>query len=98
MAAADSVTKIRTNLLTAKTDLQALLGGLLGILIVLPLTGISTGIGSNVTFSEVAFQLHISPQIMLKGMVFALFMGAFGGFLPAFSAARKQILVALRQI
>jgi len=25
-------------------------------------------------------------------------MGALGGFLPAFSAARKQILVALRQI
>ncbi len=78
--------------------LLSLLGGLLGILLVLPLTGISTGIGSNVTFAEVAFQLHISPQIMLKGMLFALFMGAFGGFLPAFSAARKQILVALRQI
>lgn len=78
--------------------LLSLLGGLLGILIVLPLSGLSTGIGSNVTFSEVAFQLHVSPQIMLKGMIFALLMGAFGGFLPAFSAARKQILVALRQV
>lgn len=78
--------------------LLSLLGGLLGILLVLPLSGITTGIGSSVTFAEVAFQLHVSPQIMLKGMVFALFMGAFGGFLPAFSAARKQILVALRQV
>ena len=78
--------------------LLSLLGGLLGILLVLPLSGLSTGIGSNVTFSEVAFQLHVSPQIMMKGMLFALFMGAVGGFLPAFSAARKQILVALRQI
>ena len=78
--------------------LLSLLGGLLGIVLVLPLSGITTGIGSMVTFSEVAFQLHVSPQIMMKGMLFALFMGAFGGFLPAFSAARKPILVALRQI
>lgn len=78
--------------------LLSLLGGLLGILLVLPLSGLSTGIGSNLTFSEVAFQLHVSPQIMLKGMLFALFMGALGGFLPAFSASRKQILVALRQV
>ncbi|WP_321472268.1 ABC transporter permease [uncultured Paludibaculum sp.] len=82
----------------AESLMLATLGGLLGILLVLPLNGISTGIGSNVTFSEVAFQLRVSPQIMVRGLVFALFMGAFGGLLPAFSAARKQILVALRQI
>lgn len=76
----------------------AVLGGLLGIVMVLPLNGLTTGIGSNVTFAETAFQLKVTPEVMMRGMLFALFMGAFGGFLPAFSAARKQILTALRQI
>ncbi|MBI4891439.1 MAG: ABC transporter permease, partial [Acidobacteria bacterium] len=78
--------------------LLSVLGGALGIALVLPLNGLTTGIGSNVTFAEVAFSLRVSPEIMGKGMVFALVMGAFGGLLPAFSAARKQILTALRQI
>lgn len=82
----------------AESLLLAALGGVLGILLVLPLNGITTGIGSNTTFSEMAFQLRVSPQIMLRGLIFALFMGAAGGLLPAYSAARKQILTALRQI
>ena len=76
----------------------ALIGGVLGILLVLPLNGISTGLGSNTTFSEVAFQLRVTPRIMVNGVLFALVLGAFGGLLPAFSAARKQILTALRQV
>jgi ABC-type antimicrobial peptide transport system permease subunit len=76
----------------------ALIGGFLGVLLVLPLNGISTGLGSNTTFSEVAFQLRVTPRIMLNGVLFALVLGAFGGLLPAFSAARKQILTALRQV
>lgn len=78
--------------------LLSILGGALGIALVLPLNGLTTGIGSNVTFAEVAFSLRVTPEIMGKGMVFALAMGAFGGFLPAFGAARRQILTALRQV
>lgn len=76
----------------------SVLGGLLGIVMVLPLNGLTTGIGSNVTFAETAFQLKVTGATMMRGMLFALFMGAFGGLLPAFSAARKQILTALRQV
>lgn len=76
----------------------AILGGLLGILLVLPLNNISTGIGSNVTFSEVAFQLKVTPAIMAQGVLFAMFIGAFGGLLPAANAARKQILTALKEV
>ena len=50
------------------------------------------------TFAETSFQLAITPKVVFSGLAFALIMGALGGFLPAFSAARKQILVALRQI
>jgi putative ABC transport system permease protein len=35
---------------------------------------------------------------MLTGIVFALVMGAVGGLFPASSAARKEILTALREI
>lgn len=76
----------------------ALMGGLLGCLLVLPLDGFTTGIGSQTTFSEVAFSFKITPGIMLSGIAFALAMGALGGLLPAASAARKQILAALRDV
>ncbi len=78
--------------------LISLLGGVLGLLLILPLHGLSTGVGSMTTFAETSFQLAITPKVVFSGLSFALLMGALGGFLPAFSAARKQILVALRQI
>jgi ABC-type antimicrobial peptide transport system permease subunit len=31
-------------------------------------------------------------------MMFAVFMGVFGGLLPAWGAAKKEILTALRQV
>ena len=77
--------------------LLALLGGVLGCLLVLPLNNVTTGIGSFVTFSEMAFTYRVTPQVMLTGLLFALVLGALGGVLPAFGAARKAILVALRE-
>jgi putative ABC transport system permease protein len=74
------------------------IGGVLGCLMVLPLNGLTTGIGNFTTFSETAFSLSVSPQIMLEGVFFAMILGALGGFFPARSAAKKEILVALRQI
>jgi ABC-type antimicrobial peptide transport system permease subunit len=35
---------------------------------------------------------------MLSGIVFAMLLGAMGGFFPARSAAKQEILVSLRQI
>ena len=74
----------------------SLIGGFLGCLLVLPLNGLETGVGSFVTFSELTFSFHITPQVMLTGVLFALVMGVLGGILPAASAARKQILSALK--
>jgi putative ABC transport system permease protein len=78
--------------------LLSALGGLLGCLLTLPLNGITTGIGNNTTFSETAFDFHVSPQVMLTGVLFAVALGAIGGMFPASSAARKEILTALREI
>jgi putative ABC transport system permease protein len=76
--------------------LLSMAGGLLGCVLVLPLNNITTGIGSFVTFSEISFNFRVSPEIMAIGVVFALIMGALGGFFPARSAAKTEILTALR--
>ncbi|MDX2152621.1 MAG: ABC transporter permease [Bryobacteraceae bacterium] len=73
------------------------LGGILGVVLVLPLNNITTGIGSFVTFSEIAFNFEVSPPIMAAGVGFALIVGALGGLFPAGNAARKEILVALKE-
>lgn len=78
--------------------LLSLVGGVIGVLLVLPLNNVTTGIGSFITFSEIAFNFHVGPQIMIEGIVFALIMGAVGGLLPARQAAKKEILTALHEV
>jgi len=78
--------------------LLAMLGGVLGCILVLPLNGITTGIGNFVTFSEIDFNFRVTPQIMVWGLVFAMVLGAVGGLFPARNASRKEILAALRGI
>ena len=63
----------------------------------LPLNNITTAVGSFQTFSEIAFEFRVTPEVMLPGVVFALIVGAIGGFFPAQSAARREILSALRE-
>ena len=77
--------------------LLSLLGGIIGCLLVLPLNDFTTGIGSFVTFSEFTFNFRITPGIMLTGIAFAVVLGIIGGLFPAGAAARKEILVALKQ-
>lgn len=78
--------------------LLSVLGGLIGCLLVLPLNNITTGVGSFITFSEISFNFRVSPTIMVSGILFALIMGALGGLFPARTAAKKEILTALREI
>src|SRR5262249_43230351 len=61
----------------------SLLGGVIGCLLALPLNGITTGIGSFATFSEISFPFTVTPTIMMYGITFAAIMGAAGGLLPA---------------
>ena len=74
----------------------SLLGGLLGIVLMLPFNGMTTGTSNQVTFSEVVFALRITPTVAVSALVFALVMGFFGGLAPAWHAARQNILTALR--
>jgi putative ABC transport system permease protein len=76
--------------------LLSLLGALVGIVLILPFNGMSTGIGNSLTFSETVFSLHLTATVLITAVVFALIMGLFGGFAPAWHAARQDILTSLR--
>jgi putative ABC transport system permease protein len=78
--------------------LLALVGGVIGCLIALPVHGVSTGTTNWQSFSEVAFRFRITPALLAGGLVFAAVMGTLGGILPAIRAARIPIAQALREI
>ncbi|RMG44660.1 MAG: ABC transporter permease [Acidobacteria bacterium] len=77
--------------------LLALIGGLIGCVLVLPIHGITTGTANWQTFSEIAFAFRITPELLLWGMGFAALMGLFGGIFPARQAARQSPAAALRE-
>jgi len=77
--------------------LLAGLGGVLACLLALPLNFVTTAIGNFSTMSETAFRFHVGPVVITIGIVFALLMGGVGGLFPARNAARKEILMALRE-
>ena len=78
--------------------LIAFVGGLIGCLAVVPLNGLTTGAMNLQTFSHVAFAFKITPELLVKGVVFALVMGLIGGFLPAVRAAQLPVATALREL
>jgi putative ABC transport system permease protein len=77
--------------------LLALVGGVLGCLIAIPMNGFTAGTGQTQSFSELAFAFKITPGIILTGMIFAALMGLIGGLLPAVRASQMPITKALRE-
>jgi putative ABC transport system permease protein len=50
------------------------------------------------TFSHLAFAFRITPVLLVIGVLFALLMGLVGGVPPAIRAARRPIVLALREL
>lgn len=48
------------------------------------------------TFSQVAFQFAVTPELIGRGIAWALIIGFFGGLFPAVRAARMPVVDALR--
>jgi putative ABC transport system permease protein len=82
----------------AESIALALVGGVIGCLLALPVHGLSTGTTNFASFTEVAFKFRITPALMAGGLVFSAVMGAVGGLLPAIRAARIPVARALREI
>ena len=76
----------------------ALLGGILGSLgAYLAFDGYRSATMNWQTFSQVAFAFDVTPQLMIGAILYALFIGAVGGFFPAIRAARTPVALALRE-
>ena len=73
-----------------------LVGGVIGLAAASAMQAVSLSTMNFQTFSELTFRFHINAAIVVEVMLFALFMGFVGGFLPAFRAARMKIVDALR--
>jgi putative ABC transport system permease protein len=89
----------RSSILTSfvfESLLLALLGALVGVVLMLPFNGMTTGTSNPITFSEAVFSLRMTPMVVGNAILFALVMGLIGGLAPAWSAARRDILAALR--
>lgn len=76
--------------------LLALLGAIVGIVLMLPFNGMSTSTSNQATFSEVVFRMQLTLPVIGWAVVFAVVMGLIGGVAPAYGAARRDILAALR--
>lgn len=74
----------------------ALIGAVIGILLALPLNFVSTGTSNWVTFSEIAFNFRVTPDLMLFALIFGGVIGFVGSFFPSIRASRYKIVDALR--
>ncbi len=76
----------------------ALVGGIIGCLLSLPMNGYATGTMSFESFSEIVFQFRITPWLAAKGLIFSVFVGVIGSFLPALRAARLPVIASLKAV
>ena len=77
--------------------LLALLGGVLGALIVwLVFNGYTASTLNGLT--QVVFRFKVSPQLLWDGLKWALAIGFIGGLFPAVRAARLPVTTALREL
>ena len=80
----------------AESAVIAVVGGLVGCLLALPMNGIVTSTTNWASFSEIAFSFRITPALLLAGVIFAVVMGVLGGFFPARRASRLPVAQAIR--
>ena len=75
----------------------ALLGGAVGAGVsYVVFNGYTVSTLNNVSFSQVAFDFAVTPELVQSGLIWALTLGAIGGLFPAIRAAWLPITAALR--
>jgi ABC-type antimicrobial peptide transport system permease subunit len=89
----------RRSILTAfliESIFLSVIGGVCGLILASGMSWVRLSTVNFGTFSELAFGFNISPAIAVGTIIFAIIMGIIGGVLPAFRAARLNIVNALR--
>ena len=74
----------------------AVIGGLIGSVLVLLLSFVSFPIINFQTFSEIVFSFRATPAVFIKALVFSGVMGLVGGLIPAIRASRISPIEAMR--
>jgi len=72
------------------------LGGVVGLAAASAMQAVDVSTTNFQTFAELAFRFVLTPAIAGQSIAFALVMGVAGGFIPAWRAARLQIVDCLR--
>ncbi len=89
----------RRSILTAflvEAMLMGLSGGCIGLFLASFMQLITISTMNWQTFSELAFSFALTTNIAWSSLLFSVVMGLIGGILPAFHAARLNIVDALR--
>jgi putative ABC transport system permease protein len=82
-----------------ETMLLALAGGVLGgFLAWLLFNNYTASTMAMGTVGTVSFAFHVSPALLVQGLVWALVIGFIGGLFPALRAARLPVTTALREL
>ncbi|HEU4386835.1 MAG TPA: ABC transporter permease, partial [Blastocatellia bacterium] len=77
--------------------LLGLAGGVVGVLSVLPVQGLTTGMVNWATFSENNFAIRLTPGLLVGGVALAALLGSIGGLFPAQRAARQSPALTLQR-
>ena len=81
-----------------ETMLLALMGGALGAAIAWLLFDHYTASTLGANFTQIVFAFRVTPELLWRGMKWALAMGMVGGLFPALRAARMSVTEGLREL
>jgi putative ABC transport system permease protein len=77
----------------------ALVGGATGAIIAyFAFNGIEAATMNWQSFSQVTFAFAVTPELLVRGIVWAVLIGLIGGLFPAIRGARLPIAMALREL
>ena len=74
------------------------IGGVVGLLMTLPLTALSFGTVNSNTFSEITVNFRFGPIVMGVAFTMTMAMGVLGGLFPALKAINKDVIASLREL
>jgi putative ABC transport system permease protein len=77
--------------------LLGLAGGVVGVLLALPVNNVATGTMNWQTWTEQAFAFRITPDVVVAAVSFSTLVGVLSGLVPAWKASRVPPSVALRE-